>query len=245
MKIYILFHIILLVYKGTSIEIKPDLQRNILNFGYGIIYKYEGMLTHSFDRFYVVTKFILPTLGDLKFSKLDFDYMCTYTDKEYPPNTDSRRYMLELRAYCNKVKPFVTYYNKLINSYNNTAHNILEKEIKLLLPQVGKRLKHGIITTVISSFIGLAYEGISSFLQHKRNSALHQAVNAMNNKAKIQHNILMKLDDTMLMYGIYNVETLEKIINTVCKIHNTTSSHEKLFAGEHNHSTFRVLYTHS
>ena len=107
---------------------------------------------------------MLPTIGDSKFSKLDFNYTCTYTDKEYPPNTDSRRYMLELRAYCNKVKPFVTYYNKLINSYKNTAQNILEKEIKLLLPQVVKRQKHGIITTVISRFIGLAYEGISSVL---------------------------------------------------------------------------------
>ena len=47
--------------------------------------------------------------------------------------------MLELRAYCNKIKPFVTYYNKLINSYNNTAHNILENILKLLLPQVSKR----------------------------------------------------------------------------------------------------------
>ena len=184
-------------------------------------------------------------IGDLKFSKLDFDYTCTYMDKEYPPNTDSRKYMLELTAYCNKVTPFVTYYNKLINSYNNTAHNILEKETKLLLPQVGKRQKCGIITTVISSFIGLDYEGISSFLQHKRNSALHYAVNAMNNKANIQCNKLMKLDDTMPMYGIYNVETLEKLINTVCEIHNTTFSHEKLFAGEHNHSIFRILYTHS
>ena len=34
----------------------------------------------------------------------------------------------------------------------------------------------------------------------------------MNNKANIQHNKLMKLDDTMLMYGIYNVETLDKLI---------------------------------
>ena len=118
-----------------------------MNFGYGINYKYEGMLTHSFDRFNVVTKFMLPMIGDLKFSKLDFDYTCAYMDREYLPNTDSRRYMLELRAYCNKVKPCVTYYNKLINSYNNTAHNILEKEIKLLLPQVGKRQKHGIINT--------------------------------------------------------------------------------------------------
>ena len=66
----------------------------------------------------------------------------------------------------------------------------------------------------------------------------------MNNKANIQCNKLMKLDDTMLMYGNYNAEMLEKIINTVFKIHNTTSSHEKLFA-EHNHSIFRILYTHS
>ena len=67
----------------------------------------------------------------------------------------------------------------------------------------------------------------------------------MNNKANIQCNKLMKLDNTMLMFGIYNVEMLEKLIKTVCKIHNTTSSHEKLFSGEHNHSIFRILYTHS
>ena len=89
---------------GASIEIRPELQRNILNFGYGINYKYEGKLVHSFDRFYVVTKFMLPTIGDLKCSKLDFDYTCAYTEKEYAPDMHSRKYMLELRAYFNKVK---------------------------------------------------------------------------------------------------------------------------------------------
>ena len=64
----------------------------------------------------------------------------------------------------------------------------------------------------------------------------------MNNQASIQHNKLMKLDDTMLMYGIYNMETLGKLIKTVHEIHNATSSHEKLFAGEHNPSLFRMLY---
>ena len=111
-----------------------------------------------------------------------------------------------------------------------------------MLPQVSRQ-KHGIITTLVSSFIGLAYEGISSFLQQNCKNALHKAVNAMNNQASIQHNKLMKLDDTMLMYGIYNTETLEKLINTVHEIHNATSSHEKLFAGEHNPSLFRMLYT--
>ena len=53
----------------------------------------------------------------------------------------------------------------------------------------------------------------------------------------------MKLDDTMLMYRLYNTEMLEKLIKTVHEIHNATSSHEKLFAGEHDHSLFRILYT--
>ena len=67
MRFHTIFCIIFQFYIGTSIEIKPKLQRNILNFGYGTNYKYEGMLAHSFDRFYAVTKFMLPTIGDLKF----------------------------------------------------------------------------------------------------------------------------------------------------------------------------------
>ena len=77
---------------------------------------------------------------------------------------DSRKYLTQLKTYCNKIKPFVSYYRKLINSYNKTAHNILENKIKPLLPQISRQ-KCGIITTLISGFIGLAYEGISSFLQ--------------------------------------------------------------------------------
>ena len=79
-------------------------------------------------------------------------------------NTESGKYLTEFRTNCNKIKPFVSYNSKLINSYNRTAHNILQNEIRLLLPQVSRQ-KHGIITTLVSSFIGLAYEGISSFLQ--------------------------------------------------------------------------------
>ena len=67
----------------------------------------------------------------------------------------------------------------------------------------------------------------------------------MNDKANIQHNKLMKLDNSMLMYGIYNAKTLEKLIKIVQGIHNTMSSHERLFAGEHSPSTFRTLYAPS
>ena len=96
---------------------------------------------------------------------------------------------------------------------------------------------------LVSSFIGLAYEGILSFPQQKCENALHKAVNAIKNQANIQCNKVMKLDGTMLMYRVYNAETLEKLIQTVHEIHNATSSHEKLFAGEHDDLLFRIHYT--
>ena len=55
------------------------------------------MLTHSFDRFYIITKFMLPSMGDMKFSTLNFDHTCMYMNKEYAPNKDSRKYLTELK----------------------------------------------------------------------------------------------------------------------------------------------------
>ena len=102
MKFYSLLCVVFQFYIGTFIKIKPKLQRNILNFSYGINYKYEGMLAHSFDRFYVVTKFMLPMIGELKFSKLNFDDSCAYTENKFAQNTESRKYMLELEAFAIK-----------------------------------------------------------------------------------------------------------------------------------------------
>ena len=62
----------------SSVEIRPELQGNILKFGYGINYKYEGILAHSFDQFYVVPNFILPTFDDLKLSPIRYDKENTY-----------------------------------------------------------------------------------------------------------------------------------------------------------------------
>ena len=81
MKFYLHFHLLSLlcyVYKYTSVTIKPELQKNILKFRYRINYKYEGMLAHLFDRFYVVNKFILPTMNDLKLSEIRYDKECKY-----------------------------------------------------------------------------------------------------------------------------------------------------------------------
>ena len=99
------------------------------------------MLAHSFDRFYVVTVFILPYIGDLNFSKLNYGNICAYSDNKNICNTDSKKHMLDLMMFCKKIESFVLYYKRLIKSYNNTAHNILKNEINLILPQLPRKQK--------------------------------------------------------------------------------------------------------
>ena len=100
--------IITLAVVSKGIKFNPELQKNVLKFIYSINYKYEGMLAHSFDRFYIVTKFMLPLIGDIKFSRLIFDHSCAYMNKQYAPSMDSRKHLTELKTYCNKIKPFVS-----------------------------------------------------------------------------------------------------------------------------------------
>ena len=47
----------------------------------------------------------------------------------------------------------------------------------------------------------------------------------------MQRNKLKHLENTLVMHGIYNVETLEKLVKTVHVLHSRQSSYESLFAG--------------
>ena len=68
------------------------------------------MLAYSFDRFYVVTKFILPSIGDLKFSQLNYDNTCAYLDSKNVHDIESKKHVLDLITFCKKIEPFVLYY---------------------------------------------------------------------------------------------------------------------------------------
>ena len=101
----------------SFVEIKPELQRNILKFGYSINYKYEGMLAHSFDRFYVITKFVLPTLDDLKLAPIKYDKECNHLRNLDDEDDDQiKQNIKDLLFYCSKVRPFMALYQMQIFS---------------------------------------------------------------------------------------------------------------------------------
>ena len=193
------------------------------------------MLAHSFDRFYVVTKFILPTLDDLRLSLIGYNKECKYVrDLDDQDNEQIRQNIKDLLFYCNNLRPFMAFYKMQIKAHDATAHYILKNEIDLILPKfyTEQRNKRGIFGTIISGGIGLAFEGISSFLHHKRHKALHKVVKAMSILMDVQRNKLTLLENTLVMYEIYNAETLERLAKTVQVIHSRQSLIENLFTGQ-------------
>ena len=226
--------LLLIVYDSSAVDIMPELKQNILNFGYGVNFKYEGMLSHSFYQFYIVTRFELPKTKDLRLATFKFDFECSYAN-----HTSTNTNYAKLLKYYMKITPYAQLYQRQIQYYNHTAYDTLTNDIGKILPKFRTDRRHksrailaSILGSVASSVIGLAYEGISSFLHHKRHKALHKAVAVMDKKTNIQCNRIHHLEDTMIMYGVYNSDTLTDLIDTVHRMQNFTTWNKKTFAGK-------------
>ena len=157
------------------------------------------MLAHSFDRFYIVTKIILPRMDDLKLSPIKYDKEGNYLhDLDDKDNEQIKENIRGLLCYCAKLRPYMLFYKMQINACNKTVHHILKNEKDLILPKFpkGRKSKRGIFSAIISGFVGLALGGISSFLHNRGHEPLYKAVSAMSIKTDIQRNKLMRVENT-------------------------------------------------
>ena len=102
-----------------------ELPNNILKFGYSINYKYMGKVSHSFDRFYIVTKFELPKVENLQFDDIPYDAECAHLDNSRPGQILG--IIRDIKCYCVKIAPHIDYYRKQIAYYNQTAKCVLKQ----------------------------------------------------------------------------------------------------------------------
>ena len=225
------------MHRIVGVNIMPELKKNVLNFGYIVNFKYKGMLSYSFDGFYVVAKYEIPKIENLKLTTFSFDLMCNHL------NISKKSYLLRYIRHCRRIAAYVKLYKQQIDYYNQTAYNILQNETGLILPNfnnnnnnnnINKRFITTILGTIVSKVIGLAFEGIWSFLHHKRHKALHKAVKQINERKDLEHNKIYHLEDTMIMYGKYNSDTLLDLIDTVHKMQNVTTWKEKILISKMN-----------
>ena len=134
--------------------------------------------------------------------------------------------MLDLITFCKKIEPFVIYYKRLIKSYNNTAHNIMKNKIDLIFPQVPRKQKCGIITTLVSQLHRISHLMRAFQTSYTTNEIKHctKAVKAKENQqilcTIIQHYKLMQLRKFNAYVWCLQFRNIRKLIDTVHQIHN-------------------------
>ena len=88
------------------------------------------MLSHSFDRFYILTKFELPKTKKLRLATFKFDFACSYAN-----HTRSNTNYVKLLKYCMKIVSYAQLYQRQIQYYNQTAYGTLTNDIGKILPK--------------------------------------------------------------------------------------------------------------
>ena len=131
-----------MVCSASTVSIMPELKQNVLRFRYGVNFRYEGMLAHLFDRFYVITKEELPKVLDLNLTMFQFDYNCSHITQferiRIGFNFRVTNTMLNIfGAYCRNLIPYMYLYKHQMEYYEKTVYNILEKDIGMILPKFG------------------------------------------------------------------------------------------------------------
>ena len=110
---------------------------------------------------------------DLNLTMFHFDYNCSHVinvekgTKYRVPDTIKNMFNM----YCKNIIPYMYLYKHQAEYYMKMVYDILVNDIGMILPKFEnkekntgqKRPKRQIILALISGFIGLAYEGISSF----------------------------------------------------------------------------------
>ena len=93
------------------------------------------MLSHSFDRFYVVTKIEIPKVSDLKLTMFQFDYNFSHVviiekDAIFQILSTIKEMF---NMYCKNIIPYMHLYKHQVEYYKKMVYEISERDIGMIL----------------------------------------------------------------------------------------------------------------
>ena len=245
---------------GSQPEISSNLFLNRLNMSFGINYNYNGLLCHSIDRVWIVTKVALPKLEDIYFPDIAFDPDCAFV-KGLKHFRTAALQVENIRNICRSMKPIINLMKGKESYYENAIRKNVQEEIPRSLhssryshadksiqdpASAGQRFlcntnretpvhKKKALSALIPAIAGLAtiaVESLNSFLQRKRNKAMDNGMTAIKKDQSLAWNPLRQLENDFLLYGKYNVAQLQDMVSTVNGLRNRTLQIEKLLTGQ-------------
>ena len=206
---------------------------------YGTDFRYVSEFKNGLDRVSFVTSIPIPRFREIQINPIHFRN-CTLeflSDPELPLDDFSKT----VNDWCAKVIPYIEHLKKKEKFYMERLHDLLEEDLYAALPKlklpVDTKERHSfrqglgaILLSAVPDLITLAVERICSFLKKKQECRMNEAVVAMHeDQASIKNRLQQCLND-FPMFGKYNVEKLDEVIDTINALHQRQTEIETLFS---------------
>ncbi len=211
----------------TENKLKPE---------WGTNFRYQGKLTHNLDRVWIVTKVPIPKIDDLLIKPLNATVNCTGITQHPITNFEEEEVTAHL---CRLVLPHLTWIQKKEENHRKRLASFFAHDLYQMLPSlepldrkppVGRSKRWvGSVIGAMAGLVTLGVEHLSNHLHLKRQRALKKACFALDEGQTMVRNSLKQLEEDFLMYGEYEVESLEGIVRTINSLHNRTTWLERAF----------------
>ena len=221
MSSYKLILLACIVCIAIGARFSPDLNKNQLRFSYGVNFKYNGMLHHNMARVWIVTKFPIPNFKSL-----------LTMDRKVLPNCEFKNdvkqehesWLKILKDMCEASKPQIKLIKERELAYKRELNRLLQEEIFTALPNISpagrtKRFAAAFLPA-IAGLVTLAVESISGYLQSKRNRMISMAMDELKTQNRIHNNRLNRYKSDLLMYGNFQINSSEKLVDSLCDMYD-------------------------
>ena len=217
----------------AAVDIDPALQLNQLRFPWGVNYKFNGLLHHNLARVWVVTKFKIPPRNRFHFPTVKLKPDCSFyargnsftTSRVAGPRSNrsavfSDHYKYDLRQLCEDSLPLFSLIESREEYHKNKLIELVEQDLYGTLQSyrsTGQRSQRfaSLVISAVTGLVTLAVEGISRYLQNKRNKAMANAMDALHKAQADQYNTLRRYKDDLLLYGTYNLNSTLGVLDTL------------------------------
>ena len=212
---------------------KPGLRKNKLVAQYGTNFRYLGIVKNGIDRVKVVTSIPIPRYENVKVKPINFAKCAIALGKD----EKNKRYIVTAdtqaskaaKEWCAWAIPYIEYLKEQEKYYIDKVHDLLCDDLYAALPELKPTSGHhrsrsrrglgALILSAIPGLITLAVESVSSWIKGKQQKRVDEAVSTMRAESQVDRNKLRQYSNDFLMYGKYNVDTLQNVIDTVNAMH--------------------------
>ena len=241
--------------QDSKITPKPGIRRNKLVAKYGTNFRYLGIVKNGIDRVTVVTSIPIPRYENVKVKPINFAKCAIALGKDdknrkYIETPDTRA-SKAAKEWCARAIPYIEYLKEQEKYYIEKVHELMCDDLYAALPELKPTSGHlksrnrrgigALILSAIPGLITLAVESIGSWIKGKQQRRVDEAVSAMRAESQVDRNKLRQYSNDFLMYGKYNVDTLQNVIDTVNAMHRRQTELEKQASGRAFGDTDRLV----